>query len=182
MKRHQLYEVDLEQLTAFCTVCGYTKIVLRKTRSNTTSKPLCNVRAQEIQEKQLQKSELAREERHAHLSWKQRHVLSKVDPVTMTAICAVCGPTDIWQRPNAYKGRTYYVCGTQNREYLRKYRRAHRGGRPTNPHALSQVNEEEGTAVCATCGPVKIEVRLVNKYVTRRCINAKRHTGPRKKE
>ena len=182
MKRHQLYEVDLERLTAFCTVCGHTEIVLPKTRSNKRGKPLCIARDREKREKQLQKSELAREERQALSDMKQRHVLSKIDPENMTAICSICGPTNIWKNINAYKGRTYYKCGTRSRNYLRKYSRAHRSGRSTNPHALSQVNEEAGTAVCATCGPVKIEIRLVNKYVTARCINAKMHAPSRKKE
>ena len=176
MKRHNLYEIDLERLRAFCTVCGYTDIVLPKIRSNATPKPTCITRAQEMREKQMQKLELAREKRQAHSSAQPRHILSDIDPQAMTAICAVCGPTDIWKRPNAYKGKTLYVCGTKNREYLRKYSWAHREGRSTNPHALSQVDEEAGTAVCATCGTVQIEIRLVNKYVTRRCINAKRHT------
>ena len=182
MKRHHLYEVDLERLRAFCTVCGYTDIVLRKSRSSATPKSICIARAQEMQVKRLQKSELAREDRQAHPGRQSRHVLSNIDPKAMTAICAVCGPTDIWKRQNAYKGKTYYTCGTQNREYLRKYRRAHREGRSTNPHALSQINEEAGTAVCATCGPVKIEIRLVNKYVTRRCINAKKLPEPEKRK
>jgi len=62
MIRHNLYEVDLERLRAFCTVCGYTDIVLHKSRSSATPKPICVARAKEIREKQLQKSKLAREE------------------------------------------------------------------------------------------------------------------------
>jgi hypothetical protein len=182
MKRHYLYEIDLERLTAFCTICGYTEIVLPKTRSNKRVKPLCIARAREKLEKRLQKAEQAREERQALSGRKQRHILSEIDTENMTAICTVCGPTNIWKSTNAYKGRTYYKCGTKSRNYLRKYSRAHRAGRPTNPHALSQVNEEADTAVCATCGPVKIEIRLVNKYITVRCINAKKPAWSRNKE
>ena len=180
MKRHHLYEIDLERLTAFCTVCGYTEIVLPKTRSNKKPKPLCIARAREKREKQLQKLELAREERQAGTDGRQRHSLSNIDPKTMTANCSICGPTNIWKRSNSYKGRTYYSCGTRSRNYMRTYSRAHRAGRSTNPHALSQVNEEAGTAVCATCGPVKVKIRLVNKYVTVRCINAIKPARPRK--
>lgn len=133
-------------------------------------------------EKQLQKLELAREERLALSGKQQHHVLSNVDPQTMTAICSICGPTNIWKRSNSNKGRTYYSCGTRSRNYLRKYSRAHRAGRSTNPHALSQVNEEAGIAVCATCGPVKIKIQLVNKYVTVRCINAKISAPSKKNE
>jgi predicted RNA-binding Zn-ribbon protein involved in translation (DUF1610 family) len=176
MKRHQLYEINRERLTAFCTVCGYTEIVLPKTRSDKRPKPLCVARAREKREKQRQKLELAREERQAGAGGRQRHSLSNIDPEAMTAICSNCGPTNIWKHSNSYKGRTYYSCGTRRRTYLRKYSRAHRAGHSTNPHALSQVNEEAGTAVCATCGPVKVEIRRVNKYVTVRCINAKMHS------
>jgi len=173
MKRHNLYEVDLERLKAFCTVCGYTDIVLRKSPSNATPKPICVARAKEIQEKQLQKSKLAREERQTSPERKQRHILSNIDTANMTATCSVCGPTSIWKRANAYKGQIYYFCGTKSRDYLRIYKRSHRDGKPTNPQALSRVNEQSGTAICATCGPVMIEIRRVNKYVTRRCPNAK---------
>jgi hypothetical protein len=180
MKRHQLYEINRERLTAFCTVCGYTEIVLRKTRSNKPPKPQCVTRAREVREQPLHKSELEREERQARTGGRQRHSLSNIDSKAMTAICSICGPTNIWKRSNSYKGRTYYSCGTRSRAYLRKYSRAHRAGRSTNPHALSQVNEEAGTAVCATCGPVQIEIRLVNKYVTVRCINAIKPARSRK--
>jgi hypothetical protein len=142
MKRHQLYEINLERLTAFCTVCGYTEIVLPKTRSDKRPKHLCVARAREKREKQRQKLELAREEGQAGASGRQRHSLSNIDPEAMTAICSICGPTNIWKHSNSYKGRTYYLCGTRRRTYLRKYSRAHRAGRSTNPHALSQVNEE----------------------------------------
>ena len=38
MKRHQLYEIDLDKRTAFCIVCGYTEIFVPNTRKR---KPIC---------------------------------------------------------------------------------------------------------------------------------------------
>jgi len=172
MTRHQLYEINLEHRTAFCTKCGYTEIVIPTTRTGKTLKPICSTRTKEILENRRQQVELAREARQSQPGWQLRHVLSHIDPVARTATCSHCGPTSIWKRSSSDKDKTYFVCGTQSREYERAYKRAHRSGRSTNPHALSQINEEAETAICATCGPVKIEIHLVNKYVRRRCINA----------
>src|SRR5215216_7364359 len=50
MKRHYLYKVDLKTQTAFCTVCGFTKIHIPKTRTRTTPKVFCVARAIELRE------------------------------------------------------------------------------------------------------------------------------------
>jgi len=171
MPKHYLYDIDLKKLTAFCTVCGNTKIVIPTTRTGRTYRPVCSNKAKESREKQLEKLEREKEERHSHSRWPDRHTLSNINPVAKMAICAVCGPTDIWVN-HRKTGKTTYSCGNQSREFLREYKRSHREGRSSNPHVLSQIDDAAGTAVCATCGPVKINRRLVNKYVTRRCINA----------
>lgn len=172
MPRHNLYEINLERLTAFCTVCGNTDIVVYKTHEGSVRKIVCRTRDQEMREKRQEKRALAHEERKNQLVWKERHILSEIDPGKSTAVCSVCGPTDIWRIANRYKGKTYYMCGMKYRADMRNYKRAHYEGRPSNPHALSQIDDDAGTAVCATCGPVEIERQLVNKYVMRRCKNA----------
>jgi hypothetical protein len=55
---------------------------------------------------------------------------------------------------------------------MRKYRREHYVARSTNPHALSQIDEKNKTAVCAKCGLVPIEIWHGTKKIIRRCINA----------
>jgi hypothetical protein len=168
--RHQLYEIDLKNLIAFCTACGYTEIVLRKSLTGPELKPFCVVRAKEIEERQRQKVELSRETRQSRRIRQGYHVLSEINTETMRAVCSKCGPTDIW-KTYGHKRKVTYICATKSREYMRIYKRSHTKSRPSNPHALSQIDEEARTAVCAKCGPVEIEVRLANKNVTRRCIN-----------
>lgn len=179
MPRHLLYEINLDRLTAFCTKCGYTEIVIPKTRTGKMYKPICANRAKEILEKKSQQKELAQEEKESQPQWQLRHVLTQIDPVKRTAVCSICGPTDIWISKSARTGRTRSYCGNHSREYLRKYKIAHSSGRPTNPHALSHVNEEAGTAICATCGPVKVEFRIARKYMVKRCPNAPKPRKPK---
>jgi hypothetical protein len=125
--RHRLYEVNLERRTAFCTVCGNTEIVLRETRTRTTPMVYCVAKAKEIREYDQKRLRLAREERRSKPGWKvlRRHVLGKIDPVTMTAICSQCGRTDIVER-SGHNGKLYYICGIRRREYGRAYRERRR--------------------------------------------------------
>src|SRR6266498_1078310 len=80
--RHNLYEIDLEHKTAFCTVCGRTEIHVAKTRTNETPKVICINRLREI-------NQADRDRRRLQSGWKPRHSLSQLDIETMTAICAV---------------------------------------------------------------------------------------------
>lgn len=181
MPRHLLYEINLEHLIAFCTKCGYVEIVVPTTRAGKTKKPICSNRAKEIQELHRQKLELIREARLLRQRWQKRHILSDVNPETRSAVCSICGPTDIWIAHPKPSLKAHYSCGNYSRERMSKYMVAHYKGRPTNPHALSQIDEEARTAVCATCGPVKIEIRRANKNIVRRCINDPRPKGRGKK-
>lgn len=182
MLRHHLYEINLEHMIAFCTKCGYVEIVVPTTRTGKTQKPMCSNRAREIEELYRQKKELIHEARRIRQGWQERHVLSDVNPEAKLVVCSICGPIDIWSRRDKSTGKTYYSCGNYSRKRMNKYMVAYRKGRPANPHALSQIDEEAYTAVCATCGPVKIEIRLANKYIVRRCINAPKPQRARKKE
>ena len=169
-KRHQLYEVDLERRTAFCTACGYTEIHIPNTRTRATPKPMCVARARERREWEQERKVVSDEEKRSLPTWRPRHTLSEIDPIARTAICAVCGPTDIWKTPN--KQGSGYTCGRKYRDYMREYGRNRYVARSSNPHALSQIDEEKGTAICAKCGPVEIEIRYGPKNIRRRCINA----------
>jgi hypothetical protein len=172
MKRHRLYEVNLEQKTAFCTVCGYTEIYIPPTRTRVKPKAFCINRAREIWLENEARNKAAREDRRQRPGWKPRHTLTEIDPETMRAVCVICGPTDI--RKISSGGFTRYECLTMRRNYMRAYNRPRYVARSTNPHALSQIDEENRTAVCATCGPVEIDVWQTRKKINRRCINAKR--------
>lgn len=89
----------------------------------------------------------------------------------MTAVCAVCGRTDIQMVDiGIYTPR--YECLTKKRSYSRTFRRNHHVARSTNPHALSHVDEVKGVSICAHCGPVKIRTWYGKKKLNRRCINA----------
>ena len=94
----------------------------------------------------------------------------------MTAICAVCGPTDV-HRVTIKKKYTAYICATKSRQSSRAYRLAH----PHIPHSqqfdptahvLSNVDDQNKTAVCSQCGPVKIYIRRSKNLITRVCKNA----------
>src|SRR5215216_2916508 len=124
--RHNLYEVDLEHQTAFCTACGHTEIHVAKPRTNQKPKVICVNRFLEF-------SEARKLKRRLNPSRRPHHFLSQLDVQKMTALCSLCGPAKI--RKRTYKESTYYVCATTYRTYLRKYRRTHYVARLSNPHA-----------------------------------------------
>jgi hypothetical protein len=102
------------------------------------------------------------------------HSLSQIDVKTMTAICAICGPTDI--RKHKGKKSPVYICATKKRADDREYRRRHpltnRWTYPPTAHVLSQIDDENRTAVCSRCGFVKIYVSHVRNSIIRRCSKA----------
>ena len=134
MIRHNLYEINLEQGTAFCTACGRVKIHVAKTRTKRTPKVICINRFR-------QTAEAYKEKQQSKPGWKPRHVLSRIDSEKMTATCSLCGQTKIRRR--IYNRATSYACATSDRAYGRKYRRSHYVARSSNPHALSQVDEPQ---------------------------------------
>lgn len=118
------------------------------------------------------------------------HRLSDVDLVSKTATCSECGPVEIVMFGG---GRT---CKNRHNASLRSWKRRKQAewnalhpprprGRPrtmplvpkepkqrvygTHAHTLSHIDDENRTAVCAICGPVKIYVFKHENYTTRRC-------------
>lgn len=168
-QKHNLYEIDLDKNIAFCTACGWTEIYVRNSPKRTEPLVLCIKNAQNIALR-LKAQRLARQSaKPTGPNHKPKHLLSEVNPRSMTAICAVCGPTDI-QKVDRGIYTPGYECRTKKRNYTRTYRRTHYVARSTNPHALSQIDEEKGVAICAKCGPVQIHI-WYGKKINRRCIN-----------
>ena len=166
--KHYLYEVDLEQKIAFCTVCGWTEIHVPQRSTKGSPKVFCIKR---FQEKNEAYDRWANKHNPRVPDQVVRHLLSEIDIEKMTARCSVCGPTELQKL--SVNNSIYYYCATNKRERMRKRRRASYVSRLSNPHALSQIDEEKKTAVCAKCGPVAIEIWM-GKKLNRRCINARR--------
>jgi hypothetical protein len=169
MSRHYLYEIDLDSKTAFCTSCGYTEIHAPKSRTQSPPKVFCISRYQEnLEANRNRKSE----DRSLQPDLEPRHSLSEIDAEKRTAFCSVCGRTDIQRR--SVRGSVYYSCAQKARSYQRKYRRSYYVPRTSKltVHTLSQIDEENETAVCSKCGPVEIYVWQAKRKVGRRCSNA----------
>src|SRR5690349_727479 len=115
MKRHILYDIDLQNQTAFCTVCGQTQIHILKSRADGSPKAMCITRARDKWFKQQDANKLARQERHLR---NPQHRLYDIDPETKRAFCYICGPTDLWICTR--QGLIHYSCGTKMRDYMRK--------------------------------------------------------------
>lgn len=105
-----------------------------------------------------------------------RHSLSSIDKESLTATCAICGPTKVRQyiRHNKY---TNYICIAGNRQRSMAYQLAHPKisrlqQRRTTSHILSNVDDGKRTATCSICGTVKIYIRRGKVFDTRVCKNA----------
>lgn len=163
--KHCLYDINRERKIAFCTACGWTEIHIPKSRTKQNPKIFCIKRFQEISEK-------GKKERRLNPSRRPRHILTDIDTEKMAAICSVCGAAKIQKRIS--KDVPYYACATRQRAYRRKYGRNYYSSRSTSPfvHVLSQVNEENKTAVCSICGPVQVYIWQGERKIGRRCENA----------
>lgn len=172
MKMHYLYYVHLETKTAYCSVCGPTDIFVTKKEGKPKAFCLNRIR----KNKEAQKRRLD-EKRRLQPGWKPRHSLSQIDTERMTAVCAVCGPTDIQRRLS--KGIVRFLCATKVRPYIRNYRRLHYSPRRVSAiaHTLSQIDEQKKTAVCSRCGPIDIYVWQGKVKMSRRCSNARIRKG-----
>lgn len=111
-----------------------------------------------------------------NLEPKSKHSLSSIDQESRTAICAVCGPTHV-HRVKIRKIYTAYVCATRSRQRSEAYRLAnphipHPQQLDPTAHVLSNVDDENKTAICLQGGPVKIYIRRSKNLLTRVCKNA----------
>jgi hypothetical protein len=114
------------------------------------------------------------------------HRLTKVDRKNKTAVCSVCGPTEI----TVAKRRAHHIekvsCINRARaSYEARNRRVRLEKRLQNPakkprHSLSQINVEKMRAICAVCGPTAIKKRRVGQqYPVYICATKKLEYGRR---
>jgi hypothetical protein len=149
MDRHSLSQIDLLARTAVCSVCGPTEIHVTRPRAEKPPKASCILWYNAYQ---------------LHLlTWRQRrksagrprHILGEIDEGNCTAVCAICGPTDVY-RFNS-NGSVHYRCATHVRALARQEGGLHLLNPNARVHILSEIDEDKGTATCAKCGPVRIE-------------------------
>ena len=121
---HHLDNVDIEQRTAICSICGPTQIVVQKDSLHPHRAPglFCIYRHREI----VRNSQRRRREQARLLDsgWKPKHKLSEIDVEKMRGICTICGPTDILKAA-IRQNHTFYRCATNIRIQSREYSRLH---------------------------------------------------------
>jgi len=164
MPVHRLTQIDRERRTAVCSVCGPTKFYLadNRTHPGCAARVYCMTRIRES--RHVQSRRIQERKRSQNSNWKPRHSLSEIDTEKMTAICSVCGPTDIRKHAGKQKG-AFYICATPKRAYKREYYRSHHIPHPRKSrragHSLSEIDDKNKIAVCLHCGLVRIYVSHV---------------------
>lgn len=169
--KHRVTNINLETLTAVCSICGPTRIYLTEGHAPSKRRARCVNRVQETNIAQATRRKS--EKRLPDPNRKSRHSILQVDPETMRGMCSVCGPTDVKLRKF---GEEYsiYLCARKTRSdqykaHVRAVSRLH--AEKPQDHCLSEINIEKKIALCAECGPVGIYVKRTREEIFYRCGN-----------
>lgn len=167
--KHRVTDINLETMTALCSICGPTGIYLTKSHRPKKMRARCINRSKETST--APSAQRKSEKQPPATDKKPWHSILQVDPETMQGICSVCGPTAVKLRKY---GEEYsiYLCARktrsdQHKAHMRAASRLHE--EIPQDHCLSEIDSEKKTAVCAQCGPVGIFVQRTGKEIFYRC-------------
>ena len=93
----------------------------------------------------------------------RKHTMLSKDPATMTGVCALCGPTGLYEHPHHGGRGTSLLCvggradGNKTSKAWSKRFYTYVGRRGQWRHRLTEKNKVTLTAVCSKCGPTTIK-------------------------
>jgi hypothetical protein len=76
------------------------------------------------------------------------HSLTDINDEARTGTCSICGPVEVLRGP-VVNGKRYYHCRTSKGERVRPLY--------VHKHRLSEINLDNLTATCQTCGPTTLK-------------------------
>jgi hypothetical protein len=167
--RHNLSSIDIDHRTATCSVCGDTQIFVEYTPKRHELKVGC-VEGRKAKQREYDARSRARKHPQSP-NWKPQHRLRKVDLVTMTGICAVCGPTIVHRRGRRH---VVYICMNKlvtdararyGDNHVYKPRRSHPAFLPRSQREnMKLIDAHKTTHGCRRCGynadPLELELHF----------------------
>jgi len=108
------------------------------------------------------------------------HHLTKVDRERQTAVCSLCGPTEVYIAKGSKPGTTRAYCRNRIRESRKvQSQRLQDLKRSQNPnwkprHCLSKIDAKNMKAICSVCGLTEIRKKVVHKNTFYICNTKKR--------
>ena len=143
-KGHKLTEINADNRTAICKICGEVSIV----------------KSAIIGGKQYYRCRNTFEMKTNKVPYKKEHFLSNINEEDLVATCSKCGETKVHKRVDKKSGMYSWACHGSLME-SRSRKKARRA--ITNPrkikHRLISFNPETREGVCEICGPISITKR-----------------------
>lgn len=134
---HQLTSIDPANRKGICSLCGEVEISIAASRPGVT----------------YWRCGFACGRQRVSLRGKE-HSLTEIDEATATGICKTCGRVKIF-RAGMRDGQQQWRCITA----VKKTAAPRKTNKAPREHRLLQIDEINRTAICAKCGPVKIQKR-----------------------